>query len=241
MTYRFIRDRCDYFTRSDGVTIVLLPKPYCERCADPIPPSYVGTGLCYNCYSGNTLVDLINLSKVYAASVYVSHSIGHILSDEIKKCKHDLSYTEGLAEVLEHATTVMYPELKSYDALTFPPRGSRTAKKNHLKEIVNSLSDRIEIEVMDILYKLTDYPSQQTLSRENRIENVKDKIGCSEYVTDRRVIVVDDVFTTGATLLNSAKALRKMGAKAVVGLVLGRAANIKHLEYTEVIEKVEDE
>ncbi len=240
MGYQFIKGRCDSFTRSDGVTISLLPKPYCERCADPIRPS-ISTGLCYNCYNGNTQVDLANLSKVYAASVYVSHSIGHILSGEIKKCKHDLSYTGGLAEVLEHATTVMYPELNSYDALTFPPRGSKTEKENHLEGIVNNLSARIEIEVMDILSKLTDYSSQWKRSRENRIENVKDQIGCSEYVTDRRIIVVDDVFTTGATLLNSAKALRKMGAREVVGLVLGRAAGTEHLlKYAEVIEKVED-
>jgi len=241
MSYRFISHRYDFLNRSDGAKIYLLPKPYCERCAEPIHPSYAGSGLCYHCYNGKTQVDQINLSRVYAASVYISHSsIGHNLSEEIKKCKHDLSYTEKLAEVLEHAIKKMYPELRYYNIITYPPRGSKTARENHIEKIADILSARVGIRSRDLLYKLVNYPSQQTLSREKRIENVRDKIGCKEYVDNQKVIVIDDVYTTGATLLNSAKALKRMGARKVVGLVLGRAVNINHLLYIEAIEEIKD-
>lgn len=236
--YRFITRRCNTFKRSDGVEILLLPEPYCNICAAPIKPSYGGSGICYDCYSRNTRVDLENLSRVYAASVYLSRSSGHILSEEIKKCKHDLSYVEGLAEVFEHAIKVMYSELESYDLLVYPPRGSRAAI-NNIKSIVENLSDRIGIPTKDIIYKKIDYRSQQGLSREARIDNIKDKIGCKEHV-DGQIIVIDDTYTTGSTMLNSALALKGMGAEKVVGLVLGRATDIKHLVYVEVLEEIQN-
>jgi len=232
---KFVKGRCKTFKRSDGVEIFLLPKPYCQLCADPINPSYEDSAICYNCYKGDTRIDGKNLSRVYAASVYISRSLGHELSEEIKKCKSDISYAKGLAEVLEYAIKEMYPQLRSYDLLVPAPRGSKTATMNHVKNIVDELSNRVGIPTKDVLYKIADYPSQRTFKKEGRIENVRDQIGCRERVSGR-IIVVDDTYTTGATLLNSAKALKKMGAEEVVGLVLGRAASIEHLIYTEVLE-----
>jgi len=237
---KFVKGRCETFKRSDGVQIQLLPKPYCRLCAYPTPAPY---DICYNCDFGETQVDKRHLSRIYAASVYISHlphSLRHELSEEIVKCKYDIAYTNGLAEVLEYAISEMYPELQSYDFLVPTLRGSKTATTNHVKNIVDELSNLVGIPTRDVLYKKVDYPSQRTLNREGRIENVRDKIGCREHVNGR-IIVVDDTYTTGATLLNSAKPLKEMGAEEVVGLVLGRATDVTHLKYVGVLEETNEQ
>ena len=82
--YRFIKGHCETFNRIDGVEITLLPKPHCQLCADPtsVHQEY---DLCYACYTGNTQVDGENLSRVYAASLYIPGVSGHKVSEEIKK------------------------------------------------------------------------------------------------------------------------------------------------------------
>jgi predicted amidophosphoribosyltransferase len=235
MTYEYVEGRWKTFRMGDEV-IPLFPEPLCGMCAAPIDVSYE---ICYNCYSGDTQVDKINLLRIYAASVYISESVGHTVSEEIKKCKNDISCADSLAEVLDFAIKDLYPELTEYDLLVYPPRGE-TSKLNHLETIATKLSQRVRIPQRDLLFKITDYPSQRGLDRDNRIENVQDKIGCKNNVNNLRVVVVDDTCTTGATLLNSAKALKSKGAKEVVGLAIGRATNIKNLIYIGALREIKE-
>jgi len=66
--------------------------------------------------------------------------------------------------------------------------------------------------------------SQINLGKKERLENVKDAFIITDIkkVKGKRIIVVDDVMTTGATLEAFAAALRGAGAKAVCGLTFAR-------------------
>ena len=73
------------------------------------------------------------------------------------------------------------------------------------------------------LVRLRDTPAQATLDRSARIENVERAFGARPGgggVAGERVLLVDDVRTTGATLRACANALREAGAAEVASLVV---------------------
>ena len=65
-------------------------------------------------------------------------------------------------------------------------------------------------------------PPQSVLAWEDRAKNIAGAFVCMEDVSGRSVAVVDDVLTTGATMNEIARVLRKRGAVRVVGWVAAR-------------------
>jgi competence protein ComFC len=66
-------------------------------------------------------------------------------------------------------------------------------------------------------------PPQAELNREDRLINLKNIFTCeSRFIKNKKIILVDDVFTTGATLREGARVLKLNGAQEVWGLVLAR-------------------
>ena len=74
------------------------------------------------------------------------------------------------------------------------------------------------------LRKIADTPPQAGLSREARRRNLAGAFRARERtVRGRRVLLVDDVMTTGTTLSEAARTLRRAGAKRVDVAVVARA------------------
>ncbi len=75
-----------------------------------------------------------------------------------------------------------------------------------------------------VLARKKDTRSQTGLSREDRQKNMRSAftVTCGEAVFDKKILVVDDVMTTGATASACARELKKAGAKKVFILTLAR-------------------
>jgi ComF family protein len=80
----------------------------------------------------------------------------------------------------------------------------------------------IQFEVRGML-RVRETPPQSGLSRDARLKNVRGAFSCEQRLDGLRVAVVDDVMTTGATLSEAAKALKKAGAAQVSAWVIARA------------------
>ncbi len=70
--------------------------------------------------------------------------------------------------------------------------------------------------------KVAETSSQAALPWGERAKNVRRAFVCDTDLHGKRVAVVDDVLTTGATLKELARMLRKAGAAEVVGWGLAR-------------------
>lgn len=76
---------------------------------------------------------------------------------------------------------------------------------------------------MDFLFKTKDTPPQIGLSARERLSNLKNAFEVHGNLKDLRVLLVDDVITTGATVRECSKMLMKAGAQEVIVLALARA------------------
>ena len=96
---------------------------------------------------------------------------------------------------------------------------------NQADLIARPLARRLGVKLRpDVLVRTRPRPPQLVLSRTERWKSVRGAYATREGVrVDKlRVLLVDDVMTTGATLDSCARALRKAGAAEVFGLTVAR-------------------
>ncbi|MBI2034202.1 MAG: ComF family protein [Candidatus Levybacteria bacterium] len=91
---------------------------------------------------------------------------------------------------------------------------------NQAMVLAKELSGRLNIPIVSILRRIKDTRSQTGLDRKKRKENMKGAFVLSKSNMPQTVFLVDDVMTSGATLAEAARVLKKAGTKCVYGLVL---------------------
>ena len=69
---------------------------------------------------------------------------------------------------------------------------------------------------------MIDTRTQVGLTKEERRENVKGAFAGrkAQGKRDKNIILVDDVYTSGATMMEAAKVLKRLGAKTTWGLAV---------------------
>lgn len=74
------------------------------------------------------------------------------------------------------------------------------------------------------LLRVRETPPQAGLNRAARLENMKGAFDCAQNLAGLRIALVDDVMTTGATMSDAARALKKQGAATVDAWVIACAS-----------------
>ena len=119
------------------------------------------------------------------------------------------------------------PEWQSdIDAVTFVPATAASLKKrgfDHAALLAQQLANRLALPVTPVFERPTS-ADQRNLTREERFANMQHRISIAHDADiPRRPLLVDDVFTTGATLFAACEALREHGARIIRCATFARA------------------
>jgi len=94
---------------------------------------------------------------------------------------------------------------------------------NQSEIIAKELAKKSKARLLSLLEKVFDTKSQTELTKERRSQNLKDSFAVNKNIKEiEQVLLVDDFFTTGATMRECCKVLKKAGIEKVWGFTLAR-------------------
>ncbi len=108
-----------------------------------------------------------------------------------------------------------------YVPVPLHPIKQRERGFNQSQIILNGLTDKLAVETAPLLIQRVKNTSSQTqLTKAEREINMQNAFAVNpKYIHNyQRIILIDDVFTTGATMNAAAKALKQQGIKSVYAL-----------------------
>jgi ComF family protein len=182
----------------------------CPRCA---LPSTQG-GLCGQCLADPPAFDRSQAAFVYAFP----------LDRLVQSFKYHgaLAYADWFAQAMLDRRA----EPPAADVLIpLPLARSRQRERgfNQALEIAKPLSRWTGIPLLaDTAIRLRDTPPQATLPWGERGKNIRGAFACATALAGKSVIVIDDVMTTGASLEEFAKTLKRAGAASVENWLIAR-------------------
>jgi len=191
----------------------------CAACKDTLPYLHGEKRLTKGDYFSYTLSPLSYESMVRDALHRYKFEGKAMYADSFA-----LILAESIAENLENC----------YDVLSYIPVSKARKRKRGYdqgKLLAEACAKILDMPLVCVLEKTVDVKAQSSLGGLSaRAANIKDayQVVDASQIRDRRVLLIDDISTTGATLSEAARCLLKAGAHEVIGACLARA-----LEKTE--------
>ena len=193
--------------------------PFCERCGRPFEGEITNTFECANCRDSD-------LHFRCARSAVIARDK---VLDVIHRYKYNraLWFEPFLAQLLIQQAK---PELakEKWDCIIpvpLHPAKQREREFNQAERLARRLGEATAIPVENcLLRRVVATRTQTQLSRQERIANVRNAFA-SAAATDlqgQRLVLIDDVFTTGATTSACARVLIGSGAREVCVWTLAR-------------------
>jgi ComF family protein len=187
---------------------------FCASCRTPFQNSFPldAAGRCALCRSG-----LRGFDAAYSFGAYEG-----VLRELIHLYKYGKVRT--LARPLSGWLAQALPRDEAFDALVPVPLYWRRRLQrgfNQAELLARGLSRRTGIPVVTALGRVRPTPAQAGLSTSARRRNVA-KAFRARDVQGKRILLIDDVMTTGATATSCALALKQAGARRVALLTVAR-------------------
>lgn len=206
---------------------LLFPK-FCLNCQRE------GEYLCQDCFALIDFPPYIPQKAAYLTGLFCAVPYNNFI---IKKLIAQFKYrpfvkelAATLASLIIHSIKlnekqILLPETGLLIPVPLTKKRLRERGFNQAEEIAKELSSFWKIPLAnDILFKIKETLPQVGLSKEEREKNVKGVFATrsGNLIKDKTILLLDDVFTTGATLEEAARVLKGAGAREVWAVTVAR-------------------
>lgn len=192
----------------------------CSECIANLP--FAKGHICLNC--GMPLddeSDYCNRCQNQKSS-FMKNRSPLVYDGEVKRMIHKLKFGKKkyIAQTLGALMADKYLESgMDSEIIVFVPMTESELKKrgfNQAELLAMEVGRRLDIPVLPALVKIKDTSQQKELKGKDRASNLEGAFACLfEQVKGRKILLVDDVFTTGATANECANTLLKAKAREV--------------------------
>ena len=153
--------------------------------------------------------------------------------ESIQRFKYNIEthLTSSLGHLLSSFAKEWIPDRKDFVIVPVPLHRRRLRERgfNQSLLLAKHVANRLNTELDFLSLRRVRYTLPQTgLGKEERRKNVKKAFQLKDpkIVKGRTVLLIDDVATTGNTLNECARILKRSGSREVLCLVLARAGNL---------------
>ena len=209
----YLCDQCEAKT-------VRIVAPFCQKCSEPFEGAITSAFTCANCahrtiyfdaavaaYRGRGIVRQVIHEFKYGRKIHLRHLVArwlHAALDDERLCGRRFD--------------VIVP-------VPLHPARQRERGFNQASVLAELLSAQTSIPAKPVLERIRYTTTQTALDRSERMENLHNafRLRKNADVRGLRVLLVDDVLTTGSTLNECARLLKRAGALSVHAATAARA------------------
>jgi ComF family protein len=203
----------------DDKVIRIVP-PFCEKCSEPFAGAITGQFSCANCehrhlhfeaavsaYRSRGIVRRIVLDFKYGKQTHLRHLLGQWLCAALSDTRLRGRHFDVIIPVPLH------------------PARERERGFNQAGLLANLLSAKMSILAKPALERTRYTTTQTAFDRAERMENLRNAFRLRRKMDVRgsRVLLIDDVLTTGSTVSECARVLKEAGASSVYAATAARA------------------
>ena len=204
----------------------LIAPPFCTYCRNPLAEQ---RALCVECMAmiQPVVTTLVPLTKTGKRAIRV-HAVGRY-HGPLQQLILAKKYSDALAcfymaQLICERTNIAHISLDYI--VPIPLHWRRYAKRgyNQSQEIAKAISKQIGVPVLHALKRIKHTPFQSQCSKDERAQNVADAFTLltQQELKGKRIALIDDVMTTGATLRAAASTLAKGAPEEIQAVVLAR-------------------
>ena len=200
--------------------LTFITKPYCQHCGRPLSFTNLDKDLyCPKCLTKKDTAFYLCRSAIQYDEYSKKLILDFKFADHLEN-RYLLTQWLCLAgkDIFETHPDIILPVPLHYSRLFW-------RKYNQSAILARELSKKTNISARyDILKKYRYTKPQVICSGKQRRKNIKDAfiVTKPDFVKGKNIVLLDDVYTTGSTLKECAKILKKAGAKNISALTVAR-------------------
>lgn len=212
--------QADYLCASCTAKAPRIQAPFCAKCSEPFAGAITETFSCANC--AHRTLHFEAAVCAYRSRGIVRQIVHHFKYDGQQHLRHPIA--DWLADTLDD------PRLQGrrFDIIVpvpLHPARKRERGFNQAELLAELLSARAAVPSCEVLQRVRYTTTQTAFDRAERMENLHDafRLRKNANVRGLRVLLVDDILTTGSTLSECARVLKASGAMTVHAATAARA------------------